>query len=147
MMAHLALLATLVASSAQAHDGPKNPETMADNLTEHLGVSAEDADAIVAILQTARGEVEGIREDAKELAAALKAAKDAGDEKAMKRAMTDLRKLRSRAEDAREDAREDIFDRLTIEQQAQWTLIHLRKRAKRVHALESLRTLKLQEAL
>ncbi len=121
--------------------------SVASKLVEHLGVSDEDAQAIVARMEEAREAGEALRAEVKAQAQALKEARDAGDRKGMKQALAGLERLREDGLALREDLRDDIFDRLTVEQQATWALYHLHRKAKAHRALDQLRMWKLQETL
>lgn len=145
-MVRLAVLAVLCAPAASAWAGA-DPDVKVERLTEHLGVEVRDAEAIVAILETARVETAQLKEQAQMQAKALQVAKEAGDVGAMRRAMKELQRIRRDHQDLRDDVRGDVFDRLTVEQQAAWTLFHLERRAQVARGVERVRQFQLQDAL
>lgn len=135
MFVRLTALALLATSVTSAWAGPE-PEAVADRLTERMGLAQEDADAVAAILMTAKEEIAALRAQVKEQAQALKSAKDAGDEKAMRKTLSELRRTRRSMEQVRQSAEDDVFDLLTVEQQAMWTLAHLHRKAKTARAMQ-----------
>ena len=148
MLRALLILSTLALAPAVAlADGPPDPETMSQRLSDKLGVDVETADAIAAIVVTSHQDATALRQQAREQAEALKAALDAGDTKAMKRAMNELDRIQDAHRDLQNGVNKDVEGLLTVEQQAQWTLFHLGRHARRERAIENLRMLQLHETL
>ncbi|MBX2801308.1 MAG: hypothetical protein KTR31_26760 [Myxococcales bacterium] len=135
------LMAALAAAPvALAAPGQRaQPEQMAEQLEEHLGVSPEVAEQIAAIVAQAKEEGQGLRERGRALSEALREAKEAGDDDAMRSLLRDIAKLRREAEDLRQVTHRDATRLMTTEQEATWVLWEVRRHRAKDKALQHLK--------
>lgn len=127
-----ALLLFPAVASAQPPglEGAPDPQAHIERISEKLGLDDGQTAAIEAILTSAHEEGRVLREEGRSLVEDLRDARESGDPKALKSALKAVDAFQAELHQTREETQDAIRAELTLEQQALFVEMELRRNAR-----------------